>query len=302
LKLATDSAVKKVLVIGADSTLAQAYMAGVDKRLVEITTTTRKPDVCASNTTAHSVFLDLDDPDLTPLMEREFDFAVVFAAMTNMSACEQKPELAMQVNCDSVQGLLRGLRVKKWVLLSTNMVFSGAFPHVTHKHETCPFNHYGKTKAFMEEKALGYFPNVAVVRLTKVIGKDYQLFEAKLAELKQGRSAEVFQDMHLCPISQSSVCRYLQALILDFKPGIHQLSGKEDVSYLQLFEFLCQRLKIDKANLKGVPAKVSAPKFTSLLVDTREAEYGFYRQSLADGLADFIEEQSLYVYDSKQTL
>ena len=256
-----------VLIVGGDSSIALEYLSLLQNIETYITTKngTRgfRLDLCE---------LESLDPKLLRL---EFDIAIVFAAMTNISECENKPDLAQAINSNAIISLHNVLNVKHWVLLSTNAVFSGKQEVTAIDTPHCPFNIYGKTKANMEDYFFKHMNSSSIVRLTKVVTPKFTFFEELMKKVKAEMGVEVFNNMFLSPISLSQVANFLVALTVNPIGGIYQLSGKQDVSYYEAAKFLIQKHGLNQKLLVPSTCTSYVPRFTSLAVGENERNYGF---------------------------
>ncbi len=259
---------KRILLIGANSSIARSYKDCLTE--VEV--------ICTSRDGQLGVKLDLLDVKTIPeqLLTHVFDVAIVFAGMTNIQECEQHPEMAQRINCNSLLVLRSALKIKRWILLSTNLVFSGKQPKTLHNNEHAPFNQYGLSKANMERSFLAKAPHqVAIVRITKVVTPSFTLFKNWLAKIRQGEVISAFDDMTLSPIGVTDVAKFLHQLTLTFKSGIHQLSGKGDDSYFHVINCLAEKEGLDRKHIMAASKTVTSPEFTSLHVSEKENELGF---------------------------
>jgi dTDP-4-dehydrorhamnose reductase len=257
----------KVLVVGGESSIALEYQSLLCN--VDAYVTTKKG--------TRGFDLDLSAPEnIDPkLLQIEFDVAIVFAAMTNIAECENKPDLAKAINCDAIVSLHKALNVKHWILLSTNAVFSGEQEAAAIDTPHSPFNFYGKSKADMENYFLQYMCTSSIVRLTKVVTPRFTFFEELLKKVRAGNNVEVFKNMVLSPVSISQVADFLIALTVNPIGGIYQLSGKQDTTYYEVAKYLIENERGDQNLLIPSICTNSVPRFTSLAVGKREWNYGF---------------------------
>ena len=275
---------KRVLVIGADSTLAQDFLERNTCEATHITTTSRRTQSHAVSTETHHnntnrhVYFDLTQPEIpNALRAKEFDVAIVFAGMTNIAACEQHQALASEINHYSVVRLMQSLQVRHWILLSTNLVFSGTTPNIQCTAPYAPFNHYGLTKANMEQAALSLNKSLVIVRLTKVLMPRFTFLQNVITKLAAGQSCEVFNDMTMAPIWINEVSDVLYGLVHARRnsQGIIQLSANEDITYYHAANYCAERLQLPTGLLAGVPKSVSSPGFNSLANDNPDFELDY---------------------------
>ncbi|MCC2606238.1 sugar nucleotide-binding protein [Planctobacterium marinum] len=271
----------RILVIGSESKLARAFVTHCISHL----------NCAIHQTSRHNHryhFLDLEEVENMSefILQQEYDFCLVFAAMTNIAACHTDPVRAQLINCHAVQFLMGRLRVRHWVLFSTNQVFSGDEPYVNKDAIFSPFSEYGKSKVLMELVAKEHSHSVAIVRLTKVIDGQYPLFRKFITSLLNGEKVAVYKDMVFAPVYIERVCQFLVALVANFKPGVYQLSASNDISYYSALRFIGKLLQLPEENVIAQLALQQCPKNTTLKVDKQENRLGFTSESAEQALKE----------------
>jgi len=202
-----------------------------------------------------------------------YDVCFLLAGITDIKYCEQFPREAERINVSNTVTLIKFLFaekiISKLVFMSTNQVFDGseAYPLVSQK--TQPYNMYGRFKKQVEDYILKSIPNGVIVRLTKVIGSNFPLFEDKLKLIEKKQTVSVFNDMVISPIPLALVLECLMAIIHsdeDASMVIH-LSGKQNHSYFDILCFLASKLKLESGLVRAqskVDCGVDSPEFGSL--------------------------------------
>lgn len=263
----------RVLILGGDSVIGVALREHFEAAGDEVSTTTRRKPGARDR----ALFLDLGrEPSLVD-GHGEFDVAIVCAAVTNQKKCAEDPNRSRQVNVHGtvcvVERLVgRGCFV---VFLSTSLVFDGTVPYARVDDPRRPRGEYGRQKAEAEDAVLR-LGGTAVVRLTKVLHRDYGLFAQWRATLREGKSIRAFSDLACAPLSLSEAVPFVAAIARERWAGIWHLSGREDVSYATMAAALAKIWQVDPALVVSVPAEEAglspeyAPQHTTL--DTRRAE------------------------------
>jgi dTDP-4-dehydrorhamnose reductase len=246
------------LLVGADGQIGQAlsqHLAGEGKSVIE---TTRRLDAVSES----RIWLDLaDDPANWQLPDR-VSVAYICAAVSSLDECRQHPEVSARVNvCHTVtlaQMLVdRGAFV---VFLSTDRVYDGAIPFRRAEDTVCPQTEYGRQKAEAERQLLPLGARVAIVRLTKVLGENVQLFYRWVNALKNGETIYPFSDMVMAPVPLAFVARVLDYVVERRLSGIVQVSGSEDVSYARIAGFIAVALGIGSVLVQ--PSRAEAAKLS----------------------------------------
>lgn len=261
--------------IGADSTLARDFIARYAGAGLVLTTTSRRHSSAAQQVPCH-IQLDLADGRVpSQLLSQVFDVVIVYAAMTNIAACEQQQALAQQINCDSVVRLMLAVQARHWILLSTNLVFSGTTPNLKWDTPYAAFNHYGASKVAMEKAALTLPKSLAIVRLSKVLTPRFRFFQNAIDRLSAKQTCEVFHDMTMAPIWIADVSRVIYGLVKQFRPGVVQLSASRDISYADAIGYCAARLGLPTSLVIAVSKTVPSPRFNSLACGNNERQLGF---------------------------
>jgi dTDP-4-dehydrorhamnose reductase len=156
------------------------------------------------------------------------------------------------------------------VFLSTNQVFDGTRPQVPADAPTCPLNAYGRQKAAAEREVLAFAPCVAVVRLTKVVVGDREIFYDWQKALSAGDTIEAFTDMVLAPIPLDFTVSALAEIGRARRGGIWQISGPADIPYVEAARLIAHRVgqpenrvRAISARERGFPAHLT-PRHTTL--------------------------------------
>ena len=164
----------RVLVVGGDSLIGEAFAQATTQRGDTVFATTRRKELADRI----SLFLDLARDDIDQIALPPVDSAFFCAAVSGFAVCRTDPALARRVNVEGTAKLVRRLtdRGIYCVLLSSTAVFNFQKPHVAPDTPTCPLTMHGQIKAeaediFRAQGALG-----AILRLTKVITPNAALF------------------------------------------------------------------------------------------------------------------------------
>ena len=189
-------------------------------------------DLWRDNLGSEKIFLNLSsDPSEWKLPQR-IKTAYICAGITKLDDCRKDPVGSSRVNVAGTLNLVETLISKGAfiVFLSSNQVFHGTIPNIYAHQPQNPINEYGRQKAAVE-KVLSQWPEqVAIVRLTKVVGPD-SIFSGWAQSLRQGQPIRPFTDMVVSPVPLASVVSILRLIGDQQLGGIWQISGERDVSY-----------------------------------------------------------------------
>src|SRR5690349_6154025 len=137
----------RALVVGGDSLVGSELKVHCRKLGWTVDATSRRTEAQGG------VFLDLGDPDFTPLQRADYDVAFVCAAVTSMQVCQSDPARSRRINVDNTLDLMRRLadRGIHLVFLSSSQVFDGETPMPDEAAPTAPKNEYGAQKLAVEQ-------------------------------------------------------------------------------------------------------------------------------------------------------
>jgi dTDP-4-dehydrorhamnose reductase len=240
------------LVIGADGTIGSALLAHLRAAGIRTRGTSRRPQASPD-----FLSLDLARVETGWQAPRGVEVAYLTAAVARLLPCESDPEGSARVNVHGAVTVARALVEAGTfvVFLSTNQVFDGSLPLVPADAPTCPLNAYGRQKATAEREMLRLGPSAAVVRLTKVVVGDGEIFHTWREALCAGDTVEAFIDMVLAPIPLDFAVTALAAIGRAKRGGIWQISGPDDIAYVEAARLIAQRLGQPEDRVRAVSAR-----------------------------------------------
>lgn len=281
---------QRVLIVGGDSFIGRALGRRHSDCGDQVTYTTRR-----GQHPAGAALLDLCDvpADWTP--PTRVDVAYLCAAVTRVDECEKNPAATKTVNVDGTLRVARALLVGGTfvVLLSTNYVFSDANPRPVAEDPYCPVTQYGRQKAAAERGFIALPGEKAIVRLTKVLGSESSLIDRWRRALENGEQVVAFDDVHIAPISLAFAVDGLYRVGAEKRPGIHHLSGRDDVSYMTLAKVLAEKVGastdlVEGQSYKDAKAAFASPRHGSLDMTAAAASLGVHPQRAEDVVADLL--------------
>jgi dTDP-4-dehydrorhamnose reductase len=244
----------RILVVGSDSTIGARLTAALLARGHSVIGTTRnsknikKPNV---------IFFDLASDDRPALPETEA--AVVCAAMARFEECHNQPELAYRVNVEAPSAIAKQLvpRGTHVLLLSTSAVFDCYEPLRKADSIPAPRSIYGRLKAEAESRLLENGEGTAVLRLTKVLNSGAGILTKWIDDLAIGKEIKAFEDHRFCPLPLCAAVDAIAAIIGSGERGLFQLSGANDISYLEAALYLASRLGRSPKKVIAVSAEAN---------------------------------------------
>jgi dTDP-4-dehydrorhamnose reductase len=179
---------------------------------------------------------DFSNPtSIAQLGQWESDVTIHCAAISEGRLCDQDPERAIKVNVDATEQLAKAVtsRGKRFIFLSTDLVFDGKTAPYNEESSPTPLNWYGRTKAMAEERLLG-LPNTLVVRTSLLFGAsprgNRSADERLIQQVNTGIPAKLFTDEFRCPLTASDLATALLALANSSETGIRHIVGPQCLS------------------------------------------------------------------------
>lgn len=281
---------EKILLIGGDSFIAQAYQYYCQQQGVSLFTTSRRNKL-------DNWYLDLsDEASFATFIDKiklaEIKTVLLCAGITNNQACTENPTLSHLINVKNTNKLLSLLNQLAifTVYLSSSQVFDHKTAFIQWDSDYAPTTLYGQQKVAVEQYIQLHQLNVAIVRFTKVIGENFPLFTNIIEQAKQQQPITLFDDYCAAPISLSYVCQYLFAVSQLQKKGIYQLSGDEDLSYADMAKQLLNHLQLDGQIItQSAQAKGVSPTPYGSLANFSQRQLAYNNQPFADVLSSTYE-------------
>ena len=218
--------------------------------------------------------LDLSDPEvLEPLIDEvKPDVVLNCAAIANLEACEQNPEMAWKLNAE-LPGNLSKLALRKGyklVHISTDAVFDGIKGDYREEDETHPINIYAETKYQGERKVAESCKDALIARVNFYgfsLNSRRSLVEFFINNFKAGKEMKGFTDVFFCPLMVLDLADLLEKMVNHNLCGLYHVISSECLSKYDFgirvarsFGFDENLIKPSSVNEGGLLAK-RAPKF-----------------------------------------
>lgn len=254
------------LIIGSDSLIGNALMSHLQRSGEKTYGTSRRLDKVKPHCWYLNLYEDTNEWELI----YPVSCAVICAGVTSLEECRTNPVATARINVESICALARKLALKGIfvIYLSTNQVFDGSVPFSLPDDPVSPQSEYGRQKAEVERRLKELGDSIAIIRLTKVLGSTNKLLSSWVEDLSNGKAIEPFSDMFISPISLSCVISVLRLVMDRQLSGILQVSGKNDLSYAEIAEFLAGLISADKSLVRPIPVSQSNICVESMLQHT----------------------------------
>jgi dTDP-4-dehydrorhamnose reductase len=183
------------------------------------------------------------------------------ASMTEVDACERRPEDAWAANVTAAANVAaeaRGLGAHL-VHVSTDYVFDGREGPYDEDARPNPSGVYARTKWLGEEAVRLLAPSWAISRTAVVYGyppsQRPNFGSWLLGTLREGKTARLFVDQFVSPSLALNVAEQLAELAARKLSGIWNVAGAEVVNRLQFGEAFCDVFQLDRRLLQ--PARLA---------------------------------------------
>jgi dTDP-4-dehydrorhamnose reductase len=148
------------------------------------------------------------------------------------------------------------------VLVSSDVVFSGADRVYAESAPPDPITAYGAAKAAAETVALAVCPDAVVARTSLILGDGRSQHERLVHELARGGDGALFEDERRCPVHVADLAAALVELAGNDVAGVLHVAGADGMSRLELGRLIARRDGLDVATLRGTTralAQVAGP-------------------------------------------
>jgi dTDP-4-dehydrorhamnose reductase len=203
-----------------------------------------------------------------------FDLVVNCAGLTNVEACEFRPEAAWQLNATLPYHLaiLSQKYDSRLIHISTDHFFS---EHKSPRSEIelmVPVNQYGHSKLAGEKFVLNFNKSATVIR-TNFFGLSTQgshsLLDFLVPKLSNNEIITGFEDVHFTPLGASTLASLISEIAKREIPGLINVAGSETVSK---FDFAClvasalgsSRTLVHSGSVSSLGGAVARPSYLAL--------------------------------------
>ena len=165
------------------------------------------------------------------------EIVINLAAFTDVDRCEQQPDLAQEVNYNSVK-LLAKYCSCRFIQISTDYVFDGKNGPYGEEDKTSPINIYGKTKLAAEKFVEQNFKDWCILRTNVLF--DYQkgtkasFIKWIIDSLKNGQKINVVDDQFNNPTWTNDFAKIIRLVIERDMKGLYHYGGAD---YLNRYDF-----------------------------------------------------------------
>lgn len=219
---------------------------------------------------------DITDPaSLDKTMQaQQPDLIIHCAAMTQVDACEEKPDQAFKINETGSENVAKSAAKynARLIAISTDYVFDGdATAPYQEDHPTNPKTVYGKSKLAGERKIQEFCPNHLILRIAWLYGPGGPSFLHTMLKLADGTRPQlkVVNDQSGNPTSTLAVANHIR-LLLDHPgiTGIMHLTCEGTATWFEFATEIFRQAKVKQAVIpcttEEFPRPAPRPHYSSL--------------------------------------
>jgi len=230
------------------------------------------------------------------------DCIINTAAMTNVDSCETDKEGCDQLNVDAVAYLIAAANTAgaHLIHLSTDFIFDGKKGPYKEDDEANPLSYYGHSKLLAENMVREYCAKWSIARTVLVYGVVNDMSRSNIVlwakgALEKGQPINVVDDQFRTPTLAEDLAKGCQLIEHKQAEGIYNISGKDQMSILELVQRVANYFDLDASVLRVVsseslnqPAK--RPPLTGFDLTKSRKVLGYEPHSFEQGIGVLMEQ------------
>ena len=230
------------------------------------------------------------------------DCIINTAAMTNVDSCETDKEGCNQLNVDAVAYLIAAANTvgAHLIHLSTDFIFDGKKGPYKEDDEANPLSYYGHSKLLAENMVREYCTKWSIARTVLVYGVVNDMSRSNIVlwakgALEKGQPINVVDDQFRTPTLAEDLAKGCQLIEHKQAEGIYNISGKDQMSILELVQRVANYFDLDASVLRVVsseslnqPAK--RPPLTGFDLTKSRKVLGYEPHSFEQGIGVLMEQ------------
>ena len=222
--------------------------------------------------------------------------------MTNVDSCETDKEACNQLNVDAVAYLIAAANTvgAHLIHLSTDFIFDGKKGPYKEDDEANPLSYYGNSKLLAENMVREYCIKWSIARTVLVYGVVNDMSRSNIVlwakgALEKGQPINVVDDQFRTPTLAEDLAKGCQLIEHKQAEGIYNISGKDQMSILELVQRVANYFDLDASILRVVsseslnqPAK--RPPLTGFDLTKSRKVLGYEPHSFEQGIGVLMEQ------------
>ena len=296
---------KKVLLTGSNGLLGQKLIElYLQDNTIELIATARGENRYPIKDGYTYVSMDVTDVNNVKdtIALHQPDTIIHTAAMTNVDTCETDQEGAEKLNVDAVEYLVDAANTVEahFIHLSTDFIFDGDDGPYTEEAEPEPLSYYGETKLAAENMVRNQGHKWSIARTILVYGIVHDMSRSNIVlwakgALEKGQSINVVNDQVRSPTLAEDLARGCQLIEQKEAEGIFNISGKDQMSIVEIVERVADYFNLDKSIITQVSSKTlnqaaQRPPITGFDLTKSKEVLGYHPRSFEEGIAVLMEQ------------
>lgn len=296
---------KKVLITGSNGLLGQ--------KLIELYLQNDSVELIATARGANRypikkgyTYVSMDVTDVRNVMDvvtmHHPDTIIHTAAMTNVDTCETDQEGAEKLNVDAVEYIVEAANEvgAHLIHLSTDFIFNGEAGPYTEDAEPDPVSYYGETKLAAENMVKNQCNKWSIARTILVYGIVHDMSRSNIVlwakgALEKGQPINVVNDQVRSPTLAEDLAIGCKLIEEKQAEGIFNISGKDQMSIVEIVERVADYFQLDKSIIKQVSSKTlnqaaMRPPITGFDLTKSREILGYNPRSFEEGIALLMEQ------------
>lgn len=198
------------------------------------------------------------------LDEARPEWLIHCAALADLEACEENPEVARRLNTDLPSALAKACKTRgiQMVQISTDAVFDGTKSGVyTEEDEPIPVSVYAQTKVNSENAVLESNPEAIVARANFFgwsMGGRRSLAEFFFNNLTNNKSMSGYTDVIFCPMHVAHLSQTLLLMLAKGLHGLYHAVGPQPMSKYQFGVEIARRFGLNDGEISPKSIQASS--------------------------------------------
>jgi len=231
------------------------------------------------------------------LDETQPDWVIHCAALADIDACEQQPELARQLNTELPGELAReaASRDLRFAHISTDAVFDGSHGPYKETDGPNPRSVYAKTKRMAELAVKAAHPQWLILR-PNLFGWSpsgtHSLAEFFYNKLSNGQAVNGFTDRLFSPLHVGFLSEIILELLDKGEHGIYNAGSRDSLSKYDFGMAIARQFGFNEQLVHPTDAEAAAPRSADLRLNVSRLSQTLGRRlpSAAEGVARLYDE------------
>lgn len=252
-----------ILIVGSDSLIGSTLFSSLkNSNFFTVYGTSRK-----KHEKKNIFYLDLLEENSWNILKIKFDIIILCTGISKINICEKYPNDTKNINVFQLVKFLHFINAinSHIIYLSTSYVFNGVKSGYTVNDDPDPNTEYGKQKFELENILANSFKKYTILRLTKVLYPDFELFKNWFNTLKNNNQIFPYSNLNFAPVFLNKVVNVINTIVDSNLYGIYHYSGVEDISYYDAAIILGKIWNFDISNIVTTNLVNNAfPNYSSL--------------------------------------